>query len=533
VSPVRPGSTARRQAGRCCLVDFDGPSPPSALERRIADAHVAGVVLFRKNVQSAAQVAALVMDLQALARAAGAPPLLVAIDHEGGAVTRFAPHPAAGPTMTPLPSAMALGAAGDPALARAAGAVAGAELRALGIHLNFAPVLDVNTTPANPVIGARAFGETAAVVTALGVAYLEGLQAAGVGATAKHFPGHGDTTVDSHLGLPRVDRTAARLEAVELAPFAAAVRAGVAAIMTAHVVYPALDPSGMPATMSAPILTGLLRGRWGYGGLVVSDALGMRAIVDHVGAGDAAVAAVAAGCDLLLALGPAALQDEVLERLALAIERGVLRAERVAAAHARVAQALARWSAGAAATGPSAIPRRPPDLAAHVGTPAHLDVARRIADAAVTLVRDPAGRLPLRGRVAVVALGAHAGAGPPEDLRPDVAVALRRAGADAVARPHDADDLPAFDRVVAVTWGRGTPDARTAEVFRALHRRAGDRLVVVAAGDPYELAAAPGDAACVATYGPDPFSVDAAAQVLLGRRPARGRLPVTLPAGAP
>ncbi|MDR7537318.1 MAG: beta-N-acetylhexosaminidase [Armatimonadota bacterium] len=528
---MRPGPAARRQAGRLCLVDFDGPVPSSALERRLADAHVAGVVLFQKNVQTAAQVAALTASLQALARAAGAPPLLVTIDHEGGAVTRFPPQPgAAGPAVTPLPSAMALGAAGDPALARAAGAVAGAELRALGVHLNFAPVLDVNTNAANPVIGARAFGETPALVTMLGVAYLEGLQGAGVGATAKHFPGHGDTTVDSHLGLPRVEHGLARLEVVELAPFAAAVRAGVAAVMTAHIVYPALDPTGTPATMSAPILTGLLRRRLGFGGLILSDSLSMRAIADHFGVGDAAVRAVQAGCDLLLALGPEAVQDEILDRLAQAIERGALGADRIGAAQARLAEAAHRWGAGAVASpaGPTA------DLAARVGTPAHMDVARRVAEAAVTLVRDRTGRLPLGGRIAVVALTAPAEAGrAPDAIRPDLAAALQHHGADAVARPLDARDLSSFDRVVAVTWGRGVPDARTIDALRALRRSAGDRLVVVAAGDPYELAAAPDDATCLATYGADPLSVDGAARVLLGHRPARGSLPVTLPGDRP
>lgn len=528
---MRPGPAARRQAGRLCLVDFDGPAPSSVLERRLVEAHVAGVVLFRKNVQTAAQVAVLTASLQALARAAGAPPLLVTIDHEGGAVIRFPLGPdAAGPTVTPLPAAMALGAAGDPALARAAGAVAGAELRALGVHLNFAPVLDVNTNPANPIIGARAFGETPALVARLGVAYLEGLQGAGVGATAKHFPGHGDTTVDSHLGLPRVEHDLARLEAVELAPFAAAVRAGVAAVMTAHIVYPALDPTGTPATLSAPILTGLLRRRWGFGGLILSDSLSMRAIADHFGVGDAAVRAVQAGCDLLLALGPEAVQDEIFDRLAQAIERGTLGADRLGAAQARLAEAARRWGAGPAA----ALADARADLAARLGTPAHVDVARRVAQAAVTLVRDPTGTLPLRGTIAVVALAPPAEAGQRLDaLRPDLVAALRRHGADAAARPLDARDLAAFDRVAAVTWGRGTSGARTADALRALHRRAGNRLVVVAAGDPYELAAAPADAACLATYGADPQSVDVAAQVLLGRRPARGSLPVTLPGGGP
>ena len=516
---IRPGGDARRAAGRLCLVDFSGTDPSARIERLIADGGIAGAVLFRKNVASVPQVAALTAALQRIARQAGTPPVWVSIDHEGGAVNRFVPiahDSTTAPSPTPLPSAMALGAAGDPALARLAGCVAGRELRALGVNLNFAPVLDVNNNPANPVIGARAFGDSPALVEALGLSYIEGLQSAGVGAAAKHFPGHGDVTVDSHLALPRVNHGADRLEAVELAPFAAAVRADVAAVMTAHVVFPGLDPTGVSATMSGPILRGILRERWGYRGLICSDSLSMRAIVDHYGVGDAAVSAVRAGCDLLLALGPDALQDEVMEHLALAIERGDIPGDRLAETMRRLHEAASRWGIGAA---PHAA------LAEAVATEEHAAIARRIAEAAVTLVRDRAGMIPLKAtRVGVVTVAPVLG----DDTTPAFAPWLRRYHPAALEIPAD-DPADASDAVIAVTCTRGTPASSQVTTIREIHRRLGARLIVLAAGDPYDLLQFPEVPAYLVTYGPDGPSLDAAARVLVGLIRSRGRLPVALP----
>ena len=521
----RPSADARRAAGRLCFVDFSGPEVEAPLERMIADECLAGVVLFQKNVVSPTQVAGLTAALRAIRREG--PPLWLSIDHEGGLVTRFPMSPApGGPAMTALPSAMALGAAGDPALARRAGEVAGRELRALGFSLNFAPVLDVNNNPSNPVIGTRAFGETPAQVATMGLAYAAGLEASGVASTVKHFPGHGDVTVDSHLGLPRVTHDLARLEAVELAPFAAAARAGVAAVMTAHIVFPALDPSGVPATMSAPILTDLLRTRMGFRGFVVSDSLSMRAIVDHFGAGEAAVAAVRAGCDAVLALGPVELQREILDRLADAIEHGAIPAGRVVAAADRLARAAVRWvpaTAAGAVTRGGAASSRVADLPTAVGTAEHQAVARAIADAAVTLVCDRRGVLPLRGRrVGVVTLGGD-DAGSCDLVEP-----LRRHGAEARAC-MPGDDVSSVDYVVAVTYSRGMVAPTYAAAIKALHGRVGDRFVVLAAGDPYDLLQFPEVSTYVTTYGADPYTLDAAARVLLGALSPLGRLPVSLP----
>ncbi len=514
---LHPGQEALRAAARLCVVDFPGPELAAPLERLVAERHIGGVVLFRKNVVSPAQVAGLTAALQAMAARAGAPPLWVAIDHEGGVVNRFgwAVAGGRGVRVTPLPSAMAMGAAGSPALAREAGLVAGRELRAMGIHQNYAPAVDVNNNPANPIIGARAFGETPALVESLGLAYIDGLQAAGVAATVKHFPGHGDVTVDSHLALPRVDHPVSRLERVELPPFAAAVRAGVASVMPAHIVYPALDPSGVPATMSAPILTGLVRERWRFQGFICSDSLQMRAIIDNYGVGDAAVAAVRAGCDMLLALGPEALQHEVLDRLAMAIERGDLPGARVADALRRVEAAFKRW--GPAADGHG--------VDETINDAEHDRVAERIAEAAVTLVRDQRGAVPLGGpRIGVANISPGFGEYEP----PNLAAMLRRYHAQ--VHELSAGETPAdVDQVVAVTFTRGTPPPNQVSMVRDLHKRFGDRLIIVATGDPYDLLQFPEVPAYLVTYGPDAPSLDAAARVLLGRLRPCGRLPVTLP----
>jgi beta-N-acetylhexosaminidase len=533
----QPSRTARLAAARLCVVDFPGPEPSARLERLIADSHLGGVVLFRKNVVQPSQVAALTAQVRDIAAAARVRPPAIAIDHEGGVVNRFPPHDDR-PRVTAFPGAMAIGATGDARLAYRAGAASGHELRALGIHHDYAPVADVNNNPDNPVIGVRAFGERPELVETMALAFARGLQDAGVAATVKHFPGHGDTDVDSHDALPLVGHDRDRLDRIELRPFEAAVRDGVASVMTAHIVYPALDATRAPATMSAPIVQGILRDRWGFDGLVCTDSLLMRAIADHYGMGEAAVASVRAGCDVVLALGAEEAQDEVLGRLAVAIETGEISSARLAEALARVDAFAARW------VGPDRQAYGGADVTDEADTAARL--ATEIAEAAVTVVRDRFSLLPLRGRrvgVVVVTPDVADVTDPGETGAAPFTVALRRRLAnvedltESFSRTVDRRstsrvgpvDLSRLDGVIAVTHSRGRPSPALPAALAEVHRAAGDRMILVATGTPYDLLACRDVGAFVATYGRDPAMLDAAAKVLAGKVAATGRLPVSIP----
>jgi beta-N-acetylhexosaminidase len=347
-------------------VGFHGRSPSPevlALVRR----GVGGVVLFGRNVEEAGQVAELVAELK---RAAGRP-LLVSIDQEGGRVARLRERHG----FTELPPMRALGDTGDEALAREVGLLVGRELRAVGIDQDYAPVVDVDTNPGNPVIGDRSLSRDPEVVSRLGAALARGLQAAGVAACAKHFPGHGDTSQDSHTDLPRLPHPLERLDRVELAPFRALARAGVASVMTAHVVFEAIDPA-RPATLSPGVLR-VLRGRVGFDGCCISDDMEMKAVVDHFPLEEAVPAALAAGVDLLLVCHDAAVQERAIDVARRAVESGRVPRARIAEARARVARLLA-WA------GPPPDPR---GVGAALRTQAHLALAARVPRA--TSGRDP------------------------------------------------------------------------------------------------------------------------------------------------
>jgi beta-N-acetylhexosaminidase len=502
--------------GQMFMVDFDGPQPSPGVERLIADEGLGGVILFDKNIGTAPprQIAGLTNALQQIASAAGRPPLLVSADQEGGTVVRLRVG------ATHFPSAMAFGAAGSEALAAAAAGITARELRAVGIRMNMAPVLDVNSNPANPIIGLRSYGEDPHLVARLGVAAIRAMQASGVLAAAKHFPGHGDTSQDSHLCLPTVARSLARIEAVELLPFRAAIQAGVGAIMTAHIVYPALDPE-RPATLSPAILSGLLRERLGFAGLIVTDSMAMRAITDGLPPGEAAVQAVLAGADIVLALGPEATQREALDATRRAVAAGRILPERIAASVERIREAKERLGLMDRAT--VALD----EVEDRVGVPPHLAVAEHVAEAAATLVGNHEEQLPLAVRtVAVVAPEGDA------ETAGRLAAALRDAGREAAVVP--ASDLGAVEGGAAVaivldgTRSAIPQDARAR--LQHLVRAAASRgpTAIVVAGSPYGLASLPAEAPCVAVYGADAPSLRAAARVLTRSLEPRGRLPVSL-----
>lgn len=327
----------RRHVGQLAILGFAGHEIPGDLRAIAREFDLGGVILFARNVARPEQVLELAREARELRQEL---PLWVSVDQEGGRVARLTEPFTRWPPMQSLGRAPEADA--EPLARRFAAAVA-SELRAVGINLDFAPVLDVHTNPANPVIGDRALGERAAQVARLGCAIIEELQRAGVAACGKHFPGHGDTSQDSHHELPVLDHHLERLQNVELVPFRAAAAAGVASIMTAHVLLPVIDEEA-PATLSVRIVEGLLKRELGYGGLVVSDDLQMKAISSRFSVGDAAVRALAAGCDAFLVCGPDPEQHfEALEAVVRALESEQVSISRVEHALARQRQAKERF----------------------------------------------------------------------------------------------------------------------------------------------------------------------------------------------
>lgn len=334
------------QIGQMLVLGWGGPDSLCRVNEQadlcVRELHAGGMILMGCNVQEqtrplrpidAAGVRAMTDDLQSRAKI----PLLLATDQEGGRVARFGSVP-----FTRMPSALAIAEKGDLTLAREAARVTARELAAVGVNFNFAPVADINSNPINPIIGDRSFGTTPYAVTPFVQAQIAGYADGGVLSCAKHFPGHGDTSLDSHMDLPALPFSLEEMQARELIPFRAAIYAGVPALMTAHILFPALDPSGLPATLSRPILTGLLRETLGFDGLIVTDCLEMRAVSDGWGTPRAAVLAAIAGADILLICHTESRQRDAFSSLQAAVQSGELPRERVRDAARRVLRAKAQ-----------------------------------------------------------------------------------------------------------------------------------------------------------------------------------------------
>lgn len=327
-----PTPERKREAATLLTVGFHGRELCDPL-RRLLDCGVSGVVLFSRNIGTSHEVAQLIRSIKEYAGR----PLYIGVDQEGGVVQRLRDG------FTRIPPMRALGTIDDTVLVERLGRLVGKELRAVGVDVNYAPVLDVDTNPNNPVIGSRSFSRDPEVVGRLGVAFGRGLQAMGVAACGKHFPGHGDTAQDSHCDLPRLSHTMERLRAVELVPFRAFAEAELASVMTAHVLFEAVD-SEHPATMSQEVLTGVLRQEIGYQGLVVSDDLEMKAIADHYGQEQAAILGVNAGVDNFLCCHTEDVAHSFIDTVARAAHEGVILQRRFVEAQGRMARFLDDWA---------------------------------------------------------------------------------------------------------------------------------------------------------------------------------------------
>ena len=325
--------TSREKIGQLFMVGFLGTSVTPELAAFLKEYKPGGVILFSRNLESIEQIVQLTNDLQ---HCSPKSPLLISIDQEGGRVSRLPKG------FTIFPACEVIGQCHSGELAYAAAATIAKELKSVGINMNMAPVLDVNSNPDNPVIGDRAFGSSTDIVSDLGLITAAGLQDSKVVACGKHFPGHGDTNADSHKELPVVDAPRERLEAVEFPPFRRAAAAGIATMMTAHVRYRTLDDQ-LPATLSPVIITHLLREQMGYEGVVLTDDLEMHAIVDHYGPGDAAVRALLAGCDVLLICKERDREIAAFEAVEKAVASGTITTSRLDQSVARIQRVKQRY----------------------------------------------------------------------------------------------------------------------------------------------------------------------------------------------
>lgn len=351
----------RRHVGQLAIVGFPGHTVPADLKKVAAEFDLGGVIYFARNIAEPAQVADLSREAASMVRDW---PLWISVDQEGGRVARLRQP------FTEWPPMVTLGRAGDAALVDGFAAALAAELRAVGINLDYTPVLDIHTNPKNPVIGDRAFGESAELVARVGAQLVAALHREGIVACGKHFPGHGDTSTDSHFELPLVEQPPDRLRAVEFAPFRAAIAAGLQTVMTAHVLVPSFDEA-LPATLSATIVNDILKGELGFDGMVISDDLGMKAVAATWPLPDAMVASLAAGCDVVL-LCNSTLDEQVaaLEAVIHAVEDGRLPMSRIDDALARQHRVKTRF---APVMAPAA-----PDLSL-IGREAHHVLAQRMS----------------------------------------------------------------------------------------------------------------------------------------------------------
>lgn len=354
--------------GQLCMIGFEETEVTPNLRAWMQAYRPGGVILFSRNLVNSEQIAKLTNDLQALA---GDIPLLMAIDQEGGRVSRLPSD------FTIFPPAATVAHSGSTELAYQAAAVTAKELRGVGMNMNMAPVLDIHTNPANPIIGNRAFGTEPEQVCRMGAATIAGLHNHRVLACGKHFPGHGDTSTDSHIELPIVHASRKQLEDRELKPFYYAIDHGLQAMMTAHVHYPALDPT-YPATLSSTILSGLLRQQAGFSGVILSDDLEMRAILDHAAVGDAAIRSLQAGADMLLICKDRTLATDTYDALRRAVTSQELDPIQVEASLARIHAVKQQF----------VYPYQPIDLSTLsniIGIASHRDVLASIINQASTI----------------------------------------------------------------------------------------------------------------------------------------------------
>lgn len=522
--------------GQMMLVGFSGESLSESpeLETLISVYHLGGIVLQERNAHDPQQLSQLLAEAQDLAAQTGSGiPLFVSINHEGGNVVHITED------VTHFPGNMALGATGRADYAYIAAAMAADELRAMGINMNLAPVLDVNEDPHNPIIGARSFGGSPDLVQSMGRETIRGLQQQGVIAVGKHFPGHGSVTIDSHIGLPTIDKEASDLKEVELPPFEMAVEVDVDAIMTAHIVVTAWEPEpNLPATLSANIVTGILREHMGYDGIVMTDSLGMGAITARWTQAEAAVEAVKAGVDVVLSTGPMAAQEAIHEALMTAVRSGDIPLQRIDDSVLRILRVKHKYRLFEK--------QRHADLSV-VNSPEHQAMADEIGLAAITVYKDDGALVPLPEHVRQLLVISPRGLPSATDGEGTLlAEELRRHGYDVTELVFNVNQNASRDTVYtgaleaalehdAVIFGEwqlirryaNRTDQWQERLISAL-QQTGTPVVMTSWYDPAAIIRVPEISTYVVTYASTEGQVQAFVKILVGQSSAQGTLPLTI-----
>ncbi len=513
--------TDRQKIGQRLAAGFPGTKMSDAFVRLVKEHKIGNVILFKENVAGMAQLMRLCGNIQNLVFSETGHPAFIAIDQEGGPVSRL---PA---DATIFPSAMAIAATGKTHNAYDAGVITGRELAALGVNFNLAPVMDINSNPQNPVIGVRSYGDTPDTAGAYGTQTIRGLLDAGILCAAKHFPGHGDTAADSHVGLPCVDKSLQELLACELKSFKDAIAAGVPAVMTSHILFPQLEKEKVPATMSRRIVTGLLKEKLGFSGLVLSDCMMMNAVAGHYGTVAGSLMAAQAGVDLIFISHSVQLAGETAGAMLRALGEGRLDAGEMESSVEKILQYKQNLQS----------PNVPPREA--VGCEAHREAAARMMAEAVTEVNvPPSGRPPLGS--APLFLGClpfrlNNAMNPEDSLIHFSGFMAHALGGEWRLTSADPDDSE-IGEVAAEARGHtclvlGTQNGHLRKgqlhMAQAL-AQTGIPVICIALLNPYDLAGLPENIYSLAVYSYDLLSLRAVAGVLSGRGKAPGRLPVKL-----
>ncbi|WP_068617672.1 glycoside hydrolase family 3 protein [Paenibacillus tuaregi] len=523
--------TLKEKIGQLLMVGFEGLTPDANIRDLLHNHFAGGVVLFSRNLDTTRQSFALTQELQRMAMSSTGIPLWIGTDQEGGMVVRLRQG------IAQLPAAMALGAARDPRLLYEAAKGTAEELRTLGINMNFAPVVDINVNPRNPIIDVRSFGDDAELVAELGIAAMQGFQDGGIVSVIKHFPGHGDTETDSHAELPVLRHSLERLWLVELVPFHKAARAGAEAIMTAHVGVPVLTGGKpVPATLSPEILTGLLREELDFNGLVVTDCMEMDAVTQGIGVGEAVVRAVLAGSDLHLVSHIYQSQLEAVAALERAVAEGRLTEERIDASVKRILYLKERHIVEGRELSWEEVSRR-------LQQPQTLRAIERLREMSITAVNREPDYCGLSPEMDTLVLWPQVAAASKSEDEPIYDATLgdilcsfitakfkeRMYGSSPGPDEIEAliSEAANYDQIVVGVFHTASNPGQPALVDKLLTGKS--KVIPVSLRNPVDLAAFPDAKGFLACYEPHPHTLQALSLVLMGKLKPTGTLPVTIP----